>query len=138
MKKKVLLAMAVIMALGSIKAMAMTEEEAMDLNALTKTFAAEENMKAQESQSVNDADGKIMAVQIDEIEQVGKDIQDLISELGAEGSGLQENGLGQMDFLASSYEQEAKSSQNPDQVNNLWKKAMELKEQVSEIKAKRQ
>lgn len=134
MKKKVLLAMAVIMALGSIKAMAMSEEdETLAMNAITKTIAAEENMKAQESQSVSDADGKNMAVQIGEIREVGEEIQKLISKLGEDGAGLQGSGLAQLESLASDYEQEAESSQSPARVYELWNEAMKLKKKVLEI-----
>lgn len=136
MKKKALLAMAIIMVLGSIKSMAMTEEEALDLNALTKIEAAEADLRDEEMQ-INHVDGAIMATQIDQIEQVNKDIQLLIDQVGAEGSGLQENGLGQLSYLADTYEQQANATQNPDKVNKIWKQAMELKAQVEKIKAQR-
>lgn len=133
MKKKVLLAMAVIMVLGSVKAMALTAEEE---NQFTKIEAVEAmNAEMSGEAEISQVDGAIMAKQIMDIEDVNKEVQGLIDRLGEEGSGLQQSSLGQMSFLADSYEQQAKATQNVDKVNELWEQAMDLKGKVSKIKA---
>lgn len=148
MKKNVLLAMAVIMLLGSIKALAVEDEDdAYNENQRTKIEAAQKYMREQEEEkekevddAVDHANGTVTAVQIRDIEQVNADIDSLIDRVGTKDSGLQEiqdNGLGQLSSLAEDYEKRAKAAiDDSDEVNSIWEQAMDLKVQVSKIKAR--
>lgn len=126
MKKKVLLAMAVIMVLGSVKAMALTDDEVMDMNAATKVEAVE----AMNAEMANGdlTDGKIAAVQIAEIRELNQKIDRLTSESMAEGSGL-----GQLSDQADRLLRQAEATEDSAEINKLWIEAKELNETVLKI-----
>lgn len=71
MKKKFMLAIAVIMVLGSVKAMAMSEEEAASINTLSKIEAVERSSSVEQG-DFNDT--KIAAMQIDDMKRMIKDM----------------------------------------------------------------
>lgn len=67
MKKHVLLAMAVIMVLGSVKALAMSDQDLMDMNQQSKVEAMVRN---QQMESLVDQDAKIQGSRLAEITSI--------------------------------------------------------------------
>lgn len=136
MKKKITLALAVIMVLGSVKAMAMTAEEAHHMNQLSKI---ETMAEAREGACTTCSDSeltRIAATQLMQIEQLKNEVDELISAAGDQGSSLQENSLGQISFLADTYDSEAKATDNANKINQIWEQAMSLQKEVTKIKAR--
>lgn len=131
MKKKFMLVIAVIMVLGSIRAMAMTEQEAMDMNTLTKIDAIEGSFSG-ECHECNHEDGRIMAVQMDSIKILKDRVDTLVNIAGDEGV-LQQSSLGQMSFLADMYVTEAEQARSSDALNKVYESSLELEKEVRKI-----
>lgn len=125
MKKKVMFAIAIVMMLGSIRAMAMSESEALDRNALTKTMAVEASV------CMNcHTDTKIAAMQIDDMKLMIEDIIQMQERadilFGEDGTPR----VGHLYKLASEADviyMNANSSTSAEEIHNSWMAVKSLK-----------
>lgn len=79
-------------------------------------------------------DGKIMATQMGQIQDVKADIDALINKVSERGTGLTGSGLGQLSSAIDAILVEAQSTQDSDKMNDLWMEAMELNKDLTQIK----
>lgn len=135
MKKHVLLAMAVIMVLGSIKAMAMSDEDIM--NQQTKIDAMVMNQRiANNNESFVDQDFKIQAVQKTDILRINREVERVLTLLETEGpmGSLQATGIGQLSDIAQRNFDMSDISENGDEINSLWLSSQEVEKDLIQIK----
>ncbi len=122
MKKHVLLAMAVIMVLGSIKAMAMSEQEAMDMNQQSKVEAGIRNQQMDRMDEATHGNGQIQAAQKNHIRDIRIKSAQTIKALIKldQNSILSESGIGQVDDMASRAFDISKDSENSNDIQASW------------------
>ena len=135
MKKHVLLAMSVIMVLGSIKAMAMSDEDIM--NQQTKIDAMVMNQRiANQNESFVDQDSKIQAVQKMDILRINREVERVLTLLETEGpmGSLQATGIGQLSDIAQRNLDMSDISENSDEINSLWLSSQEVERDLIQIK----
>lgn len=139
MKKKVILALAAITALSSIKVLALTDEEEAYLEnqrgKIEATQAAEEEAQQEE---IEDFQGKTTATELNsmiyEIEDLAEELQQLISSMGEAGYGLQANSLGQYDSRIQALEDDVRAQPNSRKViTKAHKEALEIKAELKAI-----
>lgn len=132
MKKHVLLAMAVIMVLGSIKAMAMSEQEAMDMNQQSKVEAGIRN---QQWESLVDQDTKIQGAHKAEIRDIRILSYQVGTALGEENlqNALRNNSIAQIDFEAEQNFKESDVSENGQHIEALLQSSRGLEKTLKEI-----
>lgn len=84
-------------------------------------------------------EGKIVAAQmmtqVEQIQNVKKHIDTVISKRAAEGSGLTGTGLGEMSGMMDLILDRAQKSSNEDEIDHLWSEAMEIEKDLNTLEA---
>ena len=132
MKKHVLLAMAVIMLLGTFKAMAQSEQEAMDMNQQSKVEAGIRN---QQWGSLVDQDAKIQGSDISKITEIRLLSYKVGTALGKQDipDAFKDNSFSQLDFEAHQNYVDADSSQDGKQIAELLKSSESIEATLQSI-----
>lgn len=139
MKKKILLALAAVTALSSLKVMALTdEEEAYRENVEGKITAIQELQKEVQAEEQEYLEGKISATELNnmiyDIEDLSSELQLLITSMGEAGEGLQANSLGQYDSLVQALVDKVHAEPNSQKVvAQSHKEAMAIKAELKTI-----
>lgn len=90
------------------------------------------HLKAQE---IDHTEGKIMANQMMQIEDVKNNVDTIINTIANRGYGLTGSGLGQISHAIDSITNEALSTQDADKMNALWLEAMEINKDLQQVKS---
>ncbi|NUN04863.1 MAG: hypothetical protein HUU57_03780 [Bdellovibrio sp.] len=122
MEKHVLLAMAVIMVLGSVKALAMSDQDLMDMNQQSKVEAMVRNQQMDRLDEVAHGNGQIQAAQKNHIRDLRIKSAQTINALVKldQNSILSESGIGQVEDMLSRAFKVSKDSESSNLIQNAW------------------
>ena len=122
MKKHVLLAMAVIMVLGTFKAMAQSEQEVMDMNQQSKVEAVVRNQQMGRIDEAQHGNGQIQAAQKNQIRSLREKSAQVVNALVQldQESILSQTGIGQIDDRANRAFSLSKDSENSSDIQTAW------------------
>lgn len=105
------------------------------IKVLFATLVMTASLQAKAQVEIDITEGKIMAAQMMQIQDVKNNVDALINTVSTRGSGLTGSGLGQLISAIDAVLQEAQTTDDTDKMNDLWSEAMELNKDLVLIKA---